>query len=129
MSLLWKGPSPEVTAALGNTLAIKLHRRAGRQNVAYNIARDGRSAEVFRMEKSRGQWLFVPLGLAVGADPLDVFMDAALRFTDHDAELFELLTALIEQRTAALPPAFEAAEKRALSVLSDLSSTLDSLRV
>jgi hypothetical protein len=122
--MLWTGPSAEVTAALGNPVALKLHRRAGRQSIAYNLSHNGRTAEVFRMEKSRGQWFLVPLGTARGADPLDTFLNAALEYTEHDDELVELATALIEQRIEALAPAFAAVEKRANTVLSDLRSIL-----
>lgn len=124
MSLLWRGPSAEVIDAMCNPVALKMHRRAGQQSVAYRLSRDGRTAEVFRMEKSRGQWFFVPLGTVRGADPLDTFLNAALEYTEHDDELVELATALIEQRIEALAPAFAAVEKRANTVLSDLRSIL-----
>lgn len=122
MSLLWRGPSSEVTAALGNPVALKLHRRAGKQSIAYNIAHNGRSAEVFRMEKSRGNWHLVPLGTAHGADPLDTYLVAAFEFTEHDDELVELATAVIEQRIDGLAPDFAALDKRAGAILSDLSA-------
>lgn len=124
MSMLWKGPSREVTVALGNPIAIKLHRRAGRQGVAYNISHDGRTAEVFRIEGSNGRYRFVPLGTVQGADPLDAYLAAALAFTEHDAELVELATGLIEQRIEALAPALAAVNKQAATVLSDLSAVL-----
>ena len=125
MSVLWTGPSPEVTAALGGKLAMRLHRRAGRQSVAYNLTNDGRSAEVFRIERrGPGNYRFVPLGTATGGDPLDTFLDAAISFTAFDSELVELASELIERRVNALTPAFAAVEKRLDNVLADLGALL-----
>ncbi len=125
MSKLWKGPSAEVTAALGDSLANRLHRRAGRQNIFYNITHDGRTAEVFRIERQgAGRYSFVPLGTAHGDDPLDTFLDAAFSFTPFDTELVDLASELIERRVTALSPAFAAVEKRVNAILSDLGVLL-----
>lgn len=127
--MLWDGPSPELIASCTNPVASALHARARKVGLCYEANHKGTRVVVSRLEGGNGRHTMTKIDEVEGADPLDTFLNVALKYTDLDDELLRLATTLIEQRIDALSPAFGEAEKRIESVLREITSTLGALRV
>lgn len=96
MTHIWRGPDKAVKASLVDPIALALHRRASRMLIAYNIADDGLSADVYRHRAS--DHARVDLGTVTGGDPLNTIYNVASQHTPHDAEFFALSTELVMRR-------------------------------
>ncbi len=127
---MWKGPSAALRATYADPVASRLHRRAGEQGIAYNtLDHEGLSVEVFRMIRRDDGTYFCPvLGQAHGGDPMNTFINAALQYTEHDAELFALIARDIERRENEIHTIWRGLSKK-LEVMADtISDSLVSLR-
>lgn len=102
MGKMWKGPSEAVKAARHSPIAVRLHRRAAEQFVFYSISDDGRSAKVWRLHRQGDNWIETALGEVKGGDPMNTFINVAHEHTAHDAELRELASRIIADRTETL---------------------------
>jgi hypothetical protein len=82
MSMMWRGPSAEVTASYSDPLAVAITRRCAKLGVFFNTSYDGRSAEVFGLRGNSK----VPLGAVNGLDPIDTALRVAYDHTPFDSE-------------------------------------------
>lgn len=129
MSKMWTGPSEDYRLALTDPVAVRLHRRAGEQGIAYNIANNGRSAEVFRMVKVRdGLWNLPVLGTVEGDDAIHCCINAALEYTEHDPELFSLIARDIDRRTTEILSGIHGAIKRVTGIADTLEDAMAPIR-
>lgn len=123
MSVMWKGPSEALIAARNDPIAKQLHRRASKYNISYGVPCDGGKATVYSLRKIGDNYASVFLGEVAGSDPLNVFINVALEHTPHDAELFQLMTALLERRQDDLVESiryFTRQAERAVDALAEI---------
>jgi hypothetical protein len=121
MSMMWKGPSRALKATFANPIAVRLHRRAGEQHIAYDLDYEGRSAQVYRLTRHvTGIWVRSSAGTVTGGDPMNTIINVSLALTKHDAELFALIAQHITERTDEIT----ADLRRLDSVLEEVEDTL-----
>jgi len=120
MSKFWRGPTEALKATYADSIASRLHRRAGEQRIAYETDHTGRTAKVWRVEKRGEQWYQIDLGTVRGDDPMNTFINVALAYTDHDPELFSLIGRQLERRTDEILSSLSDLDKRLPVALEDI---------
>jgi hypothetical protein len=117
---MWRGPCDAAKACYADPLAIRLVRRAAENNIGFVLAHDGRSAEVYRLERRQGNYVRIALDPVEGGDPLNVIANFALQYTPHDPDLFDALYALVLRR-------LDEVTSEVTSVVKRLGAALDAL--
>jgi hypothetical protein len=98
MSRIWRGPSPDLVATYTDPVCQRLHRRAGERGICYEPSDDGRSATVFAMRTIGDRTVVRPIGAVTGADAIDTFINANLKYVETDDEILGLIGLLIARR-------------------------------
>jgi hypothetical protein len=94
---MWRGPSQAVKESYSDPITTRLARLCSRAGVHYNMADDGRSAEVFQLRRASDTWARVVIGRVEGTEPAHVALGVARQFTPINADLLALATAWLER--------------------------------